>query len=77
VEWCEAHHIWWWRFGGPTDLDNLVLLCSYHHRTVHHHGWDIQLGQDRIPEFLPPAWIDPTRAPRRSSRPRYFQNNSP
>jgi hypothetical protein len=26
-----------WEDGGPTDLDNLVLLCPYHHR-LHHRG---------------------------------------
>ncbi|WP_234714256.1 HNH endonuclease signature motif containing protein, partial [Mycolicibacterium chlorophenolicum] len=26
-----------WEDGGPTDLDNLVLLCPYHHR-AHHRG---------------------------------------
>jgi hypothetical protein len=28
VHWCEAHHVWAWEDGGPTRLDNLVLLCS-------------------------------------------------
>jgi hypothetical protein len=32
---CHAHHILDWRAGGLTDLDNLVLLCPYHHRMVH------------------------------------------
>ena len=26
-----------WEDGGPTELDNLVLLCPYHHR-LHHRG---------------------------------------
>jgi Domain of unknown function (DUF222) len=29
--WCDAHHIDWWTHGGPTDLDNLCLLCTHHH----------------------------------------------
>ncbi|HEY5187200.1 MAG TPA: HNH endonuclease [Actinomycetes bacterium] len=29
--WCDAHHIIRWADGGPTDLDNLALLCRYHH----------------------------------------------
>ena len=37
----EAHHIVWWRHGGRTDLDNLVLICSFHHRLVHEHGWSV------------------------------------
>ena len=33
----HAHHIRHWEDGGATDLDNLVLLCPYHHR-LHHRG---------------------------------------
>lgn len=35
----EAHHVVWWSRGGRTDLDNLVLICSFHHRLVHELGW--------------------------------------
>jgi Domain of unknown function (DUF222)/HNH endonuclease len=33
----HAHHLVHWEDGGPTELDNLVLLCPYHHR-LHHRG---------------------------------------
>jgi hypothetical protein len=33
--WCDAHHRVHWARGGPTRLDNLVLLCRRHHREVH------------------------------------------
>jgi hypothetical protein len=33
----HAHHIRHWEDGGPTELDNLVLLCPFHHR-LHHSG---------------------------------------
>ena len=33
----HAHHIRHWEDGGSTELDNLVLLCPYHHRS-HHRG---------------------------------------
>jgi hypothetical protein len=33
----EGHHIRHWSHGGPTDLDNLVSLCRFHHRR-HHDG---------------------------------------
>jgi len=32
---CEIHHIIPWALGGPTNLDNLTLLCSRHHH-LHH-----------------------------------------
>jgi Domain of unknown function (DUF222)/HNH endonuclease len=35
LAWCEAHHLRHWLHGGPTDLENLVLLCRAHHRAVH------------------------------------------
>src|SRR4051795_7271871 len=33
----HAHHIVHWEDGGATELDNLVLLCPFHHR-LHHRG---------------------------------------
>ncbi|MDO3634268.1 HNH endonuclease signature motif containing protein [Mycolicibacterium arseniciresistens] len=33
----HAHHIRHWEDGGATELDNLVLVCPYHHR-MHHRG---------------------------------------
>lgn len=35
VAWTEAHHILWWQHGGPTDIDNGILVCSYHHHEIH------------------------------------------
>lgn len=31
----HAHHVRHWANGGPTDLDNLMLLCNFHHTCVH------------------------------------------
>jgi hypothetical protein len=58
----HAHHIRHWADGGPTDPDNLVLLCRYHHHLVHHGGWQIEMRDGR-PWFIPPRWIDPQRQP--------------
>ena len=67
--WCHGHHVWHWARGGPTALNNLVLLCGRHHRVVHHEGWDVDLGPDSRPRFTPPPWVDPTRVPRACWRP--------
>ena len=32
---CQAHHIVHWSRGGPTNLENLELVCWHHHRTRH------------------------------------------
>ncbi|NMN97359.1 HNH endonuclease signature motif containing protein [Antrihabitans stalactiti] len=61
--WCDAHHIQHWIDGGPTDFDNLVLLCRFHHRLIHHSEWEVVMGRDRHPWFIPPAKIDPLRRP--------------
>jgi len=42
----QAHHVVWWGDGGSTDLDNLVLVCFFHHRLVHEHGWTMERSQD-------------------------------
>ncbi len=42
--WTDAHHIaHWGRDNGPTDLDNLVLVCRRHHRVAHRNGWTVTL----------------------------------
>ncbi len=35
---CDAHHVIHWANGGPTSIDNLVLLCHRHHHQLHEHG---------------------------------------
>jgi hypothetical protein len=44
----DAHHIQHWSAGGETSLDNLMLLCSQHHKLVHEGGFAIERDyQDR------------------------------
>ena len=38
----DAHHLEHWARGGETSVDNLVLLCSQHHRLVHEGGYAIE-----------------------------------
>ncbi|MFM8597614.1 MAG: HNH endonuclease signature motif containing protein [Mycobacterium sp.] len=44
----HAHHIRHWEDGGRTDLDNLVLLCPFHHRLHHRGGITITGPADRL-----------------------------
>lgn len=66
ASWCEAHHVIGWEVGGVTALDNLTLLCDQHHDRVHREHWKIVIDGDRRPSFVPPAFIDPLRRPRRN-----------
>ncbi|HEY2278058.1 MAG TPA: DUF222 domain-containing protein [Streptosporangiaceae bacterium] len=44
---CEAHHLTPWAQGGPTSLDNLALLCRFHHLiAVHRWGWTLTRSRD-------------------------------
>jgi hypothetical protein len=38
----DAHHVKHWAQGGDTSLDNLVLLCTHHHRLTHEGGYEIR-----------------------------------
>ncbi len=38
----DAHHIQHWSAGGETSLDNLMLLCSQHHKLIHEGGFTIE-----------------------------------
>jgi hypothetical protein len=45
----HAHHVVFWSNGGATTLDNLVLLCSEHHRALHEGAFTITaLGGQRF-----------------------------
>jgi 5-methylcytosine-specific restriction protein A len=66
--WCEVHHIRPWEDGGDTALHNCVMVCKVHHRLLHHSEWLVRV-RDGLPEFIPPAWIDPKRRPRRRACP--------
>jgi hypothetical protein len=55
LRFTDAHHVRHWADGGETSLDNLLLLCSHHHRLVHEEGWRIESwgrGPDRGPAFI-------------------------
>jgi hypothetical protein len=66
--WCDRHHIRDWILGGPTDLDNLTLLCRYHHTHFLEKGWSCRINTDRLPEWIPPRWIDQDQQPHINTR---------
>ena len=51
----HAHHLQHWAHGGPTRLDNLVLLCGFHHRLLHEGGFKMSLAPDRTARFFTAA----------------------
>ena len=61
---CQAHHIRPRSQGGPTDIDNLMLLCWGCHDKVHHHGWQV-VPEGDLHTIAPPKRIHygPARAP--------------
>ena len=58
------HHVRWWSHGGPTDMDNLVMLCPSHHRAVHEVGYTIAvLGAGRFAFYRPDGVLLPDIGP--------------
>ena len=45
---CHAHHIipWTAPAEGPTDIDNLVLVCNRHHHHIHQHNLTLNRTPD-------------------------------
>ena len=59
---CEVHHITPWARGGPTNMDNLSVLCRYHNRTNdddphRHHRGRIHMRNGT------PTWVSPRGTP--------------
>ena len=50
----HAHHVEHWATGGETDVGNLLLLCSHHHRLVHEGGFTIRREASDRPYFVRP-----------------------
>ncbi len=64
--WSDCHHVRHWADGGTTEVDNLVVVCRLHHQLMHHSPWQVRI-RNGLPEFIPPAFVDPRRTPRRNS----------
>ena len=61
---CDAHHSIHWANNGNTDLDDLVLLCWYHHHVLHEQHWSLEpLGAGHFVLRDPDGTIRPLRPP--------------
>ena len=50
----EPHHIRWFSRGGPTNIDNLALLCERCHHLVHDDGWQLHSADGHLRLRPPP-----------------------
>jgi hypothetical protein len=55
VTFTNVHHILPWKPGGRTDLDNLSLLCLFHHGMVHRKGWTMSGNANAELTFTGPS----------------------
>ena len=60
VSWSSPYHVVAWTRNGETRLNNLVLLCYFHHRLVHEGGWQV-VSSGREVRFVPPERGMPRR----------------
>jgi hypothetical protein len=52
---CDVHHLRHKQDGGETTLDNLILVCQYHHDVcIHRQGWQLILHPDGTTEARSP-----------------------
>ena len=70
AEATEPHHIEWFSRGGPTDIDNLALLCERCHHLIHDDGWQLHRNNDHLTLRPPPPGTAPPR-PRHNTRPQH------
>lgn len=60
---CDAHHVEHWLDGGPTSLQNLMLLCRRHHRAIHEGGYGVVVREDGSSVFTARGGTRIERAP--------------
>jgi len=62
---CDVHHLEHRAHGGPTRTSNGALLCRFHHRLLHEHGWKLTVTDGRWVATDPhgTTWTGRPRAP--------------
>ena len=66
----QLHHVRHWAHGGPTELENLSLICRAHHRLVHEGGFSMDRGEDGAFRFYNPFGESLSPSPPQVSLPR-------
>jgi hypothetical protein len=66
--WCDAHHLDEFP-RGPTDLENLALVCEAHHHTLHEGRWTLAPTADGGWRARSPAGQELIRRPRCAAPP--------
>ena len=51
----HGHHVEHWLHGGETSLENLVMLCTFHHHLVHEGGWTVTASGESAFAFHSPV----------------------
>jgi Domain of unknown function (DUF222) len=59
------HHLHWYRNNGPTDIANLLPLCTKHHHLAHEGGWNLSLDTKRNLTITKPDGTTMTTGPPR------------
>nr|VDG63440.1 Uncharacterised protein [Streptococcus thermophilus] len=64
---CQDHHVNPWKNGGPTNMDNLAIVCEYHNRVNGDDGHIRKRGRNEIRHGRP-VCLSPTGYPRTNTR---------
>ena len=65
--WCHAHHVTEKHTGGPTNIDNGVLLCAAYHHMLHASDYRFTM-RGGVPHLTARKYMDPTQTARRLRR---------
>jgi hypothetical protein len=62
-QFTQAHHVKFWSHGGRTDLENLLLICFFHHRLVHELRWKVTRARDGTFRWFRPDGVEHRAGP--------------
>lgn len=51
----EGFYVVHWARGGLTELDNLITLCTFHHKLIHEYRWSVTLDHHQRPVWFRPS----------------------